>query len=134
MRKFHQEKVSKKYRAEVITDEERKLLEEYKFFVKYADVWKHAIYYSRCPSYNVCDSEKYFETAYLLENFEEELYLPTKQNNGALFFEPEKDPDHPGYFKTFLQQENEFARDKIKTILPDSNISDGPADRCKEKE
>ena len=134
VRKFHVKKVSKKNRDEMQSDQEKELLKEYKFFVKHSDVRKHAIYFSRCPKYNACDDcEKYHERVNLPEDFEEKINLPNKQNNGALFFEPEEDPNHQGHYKTFLKLAKEFAEDKFKTFLPDSNITDGQVDRCKEK-
>ena len=128
-------KVSKKNRDQIETEKEKELLKEYKFFVNYSDVRKHAIYFSRCPRYNACDDcEKYHERVNLPEDFEEKINLPNKSNNGALFFEPEEDPNHKGHYKTFLQLAKEFAEDKFKTFMPDSNITDGPVDRCKEKD
>ena len=135
VRKFHVQKVSKKNRDEMQSNQERELLKEYKFFVKHSDVRKHALYFSRCPRYNACeDCQEYHERANLPEDFEEKINLPNKQNNGALFFEPEQDPDHKGHFKTFLRLAKELSEDKFKLFKPDSNITDGPADRCKEKD
>ena len=135
VRKFHIKKVSKKNRDEMQTEKEKELLKEYKFFVKHSDVRKHAIYFARCPKYNACDDcEKYHERVNLPEDFEEIINLPNKANNEALFFEPEEDPDHKGHYKTFLTLAKEFAEDKFKTFKPDSNITDGPVDRCKEKD
>ena len=82
---------------------------------------------------NACKScDEFYETAELPAEFQDKLLLPNKQNNGALWYEPEQDPKHPGHFKTFLAQREEFKTDRMKQIKPDSNISDGPALRCQE--
>ena len=110
----------------------RSNLKEYKFYLDHVDVRKHAIFLARCPSYNLdcAECQKYHENADLPEDFDEILDLPTKKNNGALYYEPSQDSQYEGHFKTFLKQRSEFRNDKFQIIKPDSNITDGPVERC----
>ena len=133
VKKIHKGTPSNKNRTQFNTDKERELNEEWKFTNYYADLRQHQIFLARCPQYNACKScDEFYETAELPAEFQDKLLLPNKQYNGALWYEPEQDPKHPGHFKTYLAQREEFKTDRMKQIKPDSNISDGPALRCQE--
>ena len=64
----------------------------------------------------------------------DKVHLPYKKTNGANWYEPEPDPNHPGHFITYLAQRQELKENRLKQIEPDSNISDGPAKRCEESD
>lgn len=64
------------------------------------------------------------------KNFWKKLKLPSREKNGALFYQPTEDPNFPGHNLTFLQQQEQLKKNPDLQIKPDSDLDDGKAKRC----
>ena len=126
---------SSKNRNQFNTEKERELYAEWKFTNYHANIRQHQIYLARCPPYNTCNScDEFYDRVELPAELHDKVHLPYKKTNGANWYEPEPDPNHPGHFITYLAQRQELKENRLKQIEPDSNISDGPAKRCEESD
>ena len=90
-----------------LTQQEKDLKKEAKFFHLHADSRRHMLIFQRCreeEGFPICPDCKLFNKLNPLKpGFWEQLGVP-RRSQGALFFVPEPDPNDPSHNKTLLQQ------------------------------
>ena len=91
--------------------------------------------YNRCRKRPGCaDCVAHRARNPLSPSFWKDLELPSRENNGALFFQPSEDPENPGHNKTYLQQLETLRENPKMSIHPDSDLDDGDPKRCQVKQ
>lgn len=129
---FYKTNLSNK-RVKQLNAENGEYIKECKFFANHLDSRKHALIFARCST-KPCKSCKDFRSRNPLpKKFHQQIGLPRREENGALFFVPEEDPTHPGHNKTYLQLLDELKKDKNKKFTPDEDLADEEKLRCVDK-
>ena len=119
-----------KYRQVANNEDEKKYLEDARYYSSHSDIRSHSLYFSRCFEKNCIRCTRHHEKNPLPPDFDKKLGLPNKKENNALWFTLEEDPKFPGHFKTYKQLVEDLEENPQKKYQPDEELPLKPHSRC----